>query len=220
MELASLLTDCDAIVDTWFPGAQGGNGFADVLFGVVSPAGRTPQTFYQSNNDLPGMDNMDVYNPGITYRYWKKNVSLPFGFGLSYTTFSYSDISVSNDSPAACDTIYVSVLVKNTGTRDSDEVVQLYVKQLIPSAPVPIVRLGDFSRIHIPAGHTVLVTLVLTPEFHTTILDSDNFWEPNIVVEQGPLFLFVGGGQPAFFDGGVNTTVIVSNTVAWKNCTI
>jgi beta-glucosidase len=87
----------------------------DVLFGAVNPAGRSPQTFYRSTADLPPMGTMDVYNPGITYRYYKKPVDVPFGFGLSYTTFAYSNIAINASTIRPCDVATVSATVTNTG---------------------------------------------------------------------------------------------------------
>ena len=136
--LSSLLTDCTAIVDCWFPGQQGGAGFADLIFGKVAGGGRSPQTYYESDAELPPLGNMDLYKgKGTTYRYYSGKPTIPFGFGLSYTSFSYSALTVNASSISHCDSIGVTVTVSNTGDVDGDEVVQLYNSPAPPSsAPV------------------------------------------------------------------------------------
>ena len=144
---------------------------------------------------------------------------MPFGFGLSYTTFSYAP-AVPAAVPAAvvtvsgCGVISVRVRVTNTGAVDGDEVVQCYVTQRNASAPVPRVRLASFRRVAIAAGATVELTLTVAPELRSTVLSNDaaHFYDPagNVVLEPGELDVFVGGGQPAHFAGGVRTTVSVT----------
>ena len=124
-----------AIIDAWYPGEEGGDAVADVLFGDYDPAGRLPVTFYKSARDLPPFEdyNMvpDSLGQGRTYRYFTDVPLYPFGFGLSYTKFNYSNLKVSSGPVKANDTIKVTVNVRNVGERDGDEVVQLYVKDLM-----------------------------------------------------------------------------------------
>jgi beta-glucosidase len=130
---------------------------ADVLFGDYNPAGRLPVTFYASTEQLPDFNDYSMENR--TYRYFKGEPLYPFGFGLSYTSFSYGDASVSG-KPAA---MKLTVPVTNTGSRDGDEVVQVYVKALDdPGAPIK--SLKGFSRVNIPAGKTAQVTVQLGSE--------------------------------------------------------
>ena len=131
---ATLMRDCDAIVDLWYPGDMGGHALADVLFGRVSPAGRTTQTWYTSDETMPkqGLMTMrpDGDSPGWTYRYYNKKPAIPFGFGLSFTEFKYSGLTLDAATPAdPCAPIGVNVTVANVGKMDSDEVVQCYIKQ-------------------------------------------------------------------------------------------
>lgn len=218
MAMRSLLDDCDAIVDTWFPGAQGGNALADVLFGHVNPAGRAPQTFYRANSDLPAMGVMDLYNPGITYRYFKKPVDIPFGFGLSYTTFAYSNLVINASTIRACDNVLVSVTITNTGNRDGDEVVQLYVRQPNASVPVPQVRLAAFDRVSISAGHSARVNLILLAKYRFVVPDSATMWDPQTRVEAGYVTLSVGGGQPDYYKGTLTASVLVSDSARLDDC--
>ncbi len=148
-----------AIMDAWYPGEEGGNAVADVLFGDYNPAGRLPVTFYKSVKDLPPFTDYNM--SGRTYRYFKGTPLYPFGFGLSYTNFKYSDLNVSKEVAKPGDTVMVSVDVKNTGERDGDEVVQLYVKDLTSKAPQPIRSLKGFDRIAIRKGEVKTVRIPL-----------------------------------------------------------
>ena len=147
----------DALVQAWYGGQACGLAVADVLFGDYNPAGRLPVTFYASTEQLPDFNDYSMENR--TYRYFKGEPLYPFGFGLSYTSFSYGDASVSG-KPAA---MKLTVPVTNTGSRDGDEVVQVYVKALDdPGAPIK--SLKGFSRVNIPAGKTTQVTVQLGSE--------------------------------------------------------
>ncbi|MDF3069523.1 MAG: glycoside hydrolase family 3 domain protein, partial [Polyangiaceae bacterium] len=126
-----------AVIHAWYPGEEGGSALAEVLFGDASPAGRLPVTFPRALSDLPPFEDYAV--SGRTYRYLKASPLYPFGFGLSYTTFGYSDLFVSSHDVAvsATSSVEVTVLVTNLGDRASDEVVQLYVRDLEASSVVP-----------------------------------------------------------------------------------
>ena len=151
----------DAIVDAWYPGEEGGNALADVLFGNYNPAGRLPVTFYSSVRDLPPFEDYNM--KGRTYRYFSGTPLYEFGYGLSYTTFHCSHLT----SPANVKTdenIRVSVDVTNTGSLDGDEVVELYVQ--LPDAQVPVPRhaLQGFKRLFLKAGENKTVDFVIKPE--------------------------------------------------------
>lgn len=140
----------DAVVYAWYPGEQGGNAFADILFGEVSPSGRLPLTFYQSLNDLP--DYSDYNMKGRTYRYFNGKVQYPFGFGLSYTSFDYSWNQQPGKINSLKDTIAFSINVKNTGAMDGDEVVQAYIHY--PNVErMPLKELKGFKRISVAKGN-------------------------------------------------------------------
>jgi len=147
----------DALIQAWYGGQACGLAVADVLFGDYNPAGRLPVTFYASTDQLPDFNDYSMDNR--TYRYFKGEPLYPFGFGLSYTTFSYGQATVKG-KPAA---MKLTVPVTNTGARDGDEVVQVYVKAL-DKPDAPIKSLKGFTRVNIPAGKTAQVTVELGPE--------------------------------------------------------
>eukprot|EP00039_Didymoeca_costata_P007118 m.96434 g.96434 ORF g.96434 m.96434 type:complete len:835 (+) comp13547_c1_seq2:207-2711(+) len=211
--LGSLLDSCTAIVDAYFPGQQGGAGFADVVFGKVSPAGRSPQTYYKSDEELPPLGNMDLYaKNGTTYRYYTGKPVVPFGFGLSYSTFKYSDLAVDKKQLSPCDTLHVTVSVTNTGQVDSDEVVQVYIKTPETTVPAPRIRMADFTRVFVEKGSTKQVRLAVTPKYFYVVKENgkSDFWDPSLMVEKGTLQIFVGGGQPDYTEGVLKTSVDIT----------
>jgi len=179
-----------AIIEAWYPGQAAGTALADVLFGKYNPAGRLPVTFYKSANQIPPFSNYNM--EGKTYRYFRGEPLFPFGHGLSFTTFAYSNLTVPS-SVRAGENIEVSVNVTNTGTRSGEEVVQLYVTELQASAPVPIRSLQGFRRVQLKAGETKLVSFTLTPR-QISLIDA----EAKRVVEPGTVGISVGGKQPGF----------------------
>ncbi len=150
-----------AIVVAWYPGQQGGNAIADVLFGNVNPAGRLPVTFYRSVDDLPPF--ADYSMNGRTYRYFSGRPLYPFGHGLSYTAFEYSALKMSRPSVTSADSLAVTLSVRNSGQRAGEEVVQLYVRPLDPVRPMPVRSLRGFARVPLAAGEKRDVSFTLTP---------------------------------------------------------
>lgn len=146
VDLSSIEPYVDAIVLAWYPGEQGGNALADVLFGKVAPSGHLPLTFYRSFNDLPSYTDYGM--KGRTYRYYDGPVQYPFGYGLSYTNFQYAWKQKPRESYTIKDSIDVSVLVNNTGQMKGDAVVQVYVEY--PSADrMPVKELKAFKRVSV-----------------------------------------------------------------------
>ncbi|HQR94701.1 MAG TPA: glycoside hydrolase family 3 C-terminal domain-containing protein, partial [Sediminibacterium sp.] len=145
-----------AILDAWYPGEQGGTAVADVLFGDYNPAGRLPLTFYKSMDDLLPFNDYDV-SKGRTYQYFKGNVLYPFGFGLSYTSFVYSDLQLTKTE----NSINVIFNLKNSGKRDGDEVAQVYVKMPESGIILPIKQLKGFKRVHLENGKTEKVEIAI-----------------------------------------------------------
>jgi len=146
-----------AIVEAWYPGQQGGNAVADVLFGDYDPAGRLPVTFYKSVNDVPSFENYSM--EGRTYRYFRGEPLYPFGYGLSYTQFEYKKAEVAKLTAGSRDTIRVRVTLANTGKFDGDEVVQVYVRRTVGGAEEPIRSLKGFARTHLKRGEEKIVEI-------------------------------------------------------------
>ena len=148
-----------AILDVWYPGEEGGNALADVLFGDYNPAGRLPVTFYKSVKDLPAFEDYSM--KGRTYKYFTGEPLFPFGYGLSYTTFSYSAPRLSKGTALPSDTVMISLKLKNTGNHDGDEVVQVYAKRPQNSNMQPLKSLVAFKRVSLKKGEEQLMSIPL-----------------------------------------------------------
>jgi beta-glucosidase len=146
-----------AVLLAWYFGQRGADAVAEALLGEINPAGRLPVTFYRRTEDLPPFSDYSMRNR--TYRYFTGQPLYAFGHGLSYTTFAYEQIALSTSSARAGDTIRVSVTVRNTGTRDGDEVVQVYATAKNPPVPMPLRQLVGFVRVPFKAGETKTVNL-------------------------------------------------------------
>ncbi len=182
-----------AILDVWYPGEAGGDAIADILFGNYNPSGRLPVTFYHSVNNLPPFDdyNMD----GHTYKYYHGPVLYPFGFGLSYTTFHYSDMETSATQVDKTSSLDVKVKVSNTGKRKGQEVVQLYIRNEASKSPTAIHALHGFKKVTLNPGESKTVTFHLEPEDFTTVSENGEK-----IVEPGTYSIFAGGCQPGGFE--------------------
>jgi beta-glucosidase len=182
-----------AIVEAWYPGGEGGTAVASVLAGDFSPAGRLPLTFYKSVDQLPPFEDYSMSKR--TYRYFAGEPLYPFGYGLSYTTFIYSNGRVSKPSVAATEDVAISVEVTNSGGGAGDEVVQLYLTH--PSvAGAPVRALQGFQRIHLDKGEKQTVTFTLHPR-DLSIVDESGQRR----IEPGQVEAWLGGGQPVSRQG-------------------
>jgi len=189
----------DAMLETWFPGTMGGKAITHVLFGEYNPAGKLTMTFprnlgqvpifyYEKNTGRP----LYLPNPKYKSRYidCPNDPLFPFGFGLSYTTFAYSDIKLSTTELTEKGELKASVNVTNTGDRDGEEVVQCYVRDLVGSVTRPVKELKGFEKIALKVGESKVVTFIITPgmlAFHR--LDMSYGTEP------GDYKLFIGGNS-------------------------
>ncbi|NLR58421.1 glycosyl hydrolase [Chitinophaga polysaccharea] len=156
VDVSAIAPYADAVILAWYPGEQGGNALADIIFGKYSPAGRLPVTFYQSLQDLP--DYKDYSMKNRTYRYFKGKTEYPFGYGLSYTTFDYAWQQAPAKEYSSKDVIRISVAVRNTGTCAGDEVVQAYISY--PDVErMPVKELKAFKRVMVKQGGQEVVQL-------------------------------------------------------------
>jgi beta-glucosidase len=142
-----------ALIEAWWAGEEGGNAIADVIFGDYNPAGRMPLTVYASTNQVPPQDEYDV-TKGYTYMYLKGKPLFAFGHGLSYTTFKYGSLKLSDAQIAPAGELTATVEVSNTGKREGDEVVQLYVREVKPVVKRPTLELRGFQRVHLKPGES------------------------------------------------------------------
>ena len=192
-----------AIVEAWYPGGEGGQAVAELLAGDFSPAGRLPVTFYKSVDQLPPFEDYGMR--GRTYRYFGGEPLYPFGYGLSYTTFTYAKPVVSQPSIEAGQSVDVSVDVRNGGARAGDEVVQLYVARKADGAPIRALR--HFRRVHLEPGETRTLTFTVSAA-DMSVVDAAG----QRAVPPGVVDVWVGGGQPggARPAAGVGIRVAVS----------
>jgi len=195
----------DAILAAWYPGQSGGTAIAQVLAGDHDPAGRLPVTFYRSTRDLPPYVSYSMQ--GRTYRYFKGVPLYPFGYGLSYTTFACADARLSATRLQAGGTLSVSAVVRNTGKRAGDEVVQAYLDY--PGLPLaPRHALVGFRRVHLAPGASRRIDFELSPRALSSV-DAAGVRS----VEPGSYRIFVGGGQPGDAPGASASFTITGRDV-------
>lgn len=181
---------CSAILVNWLPGQEGGPATADVLFGDYNPAGRLPMTFPRDVAQLPLYYNFKTSGRGYNYVDMPFYPLYPFGYGLSYTHFRYSDLNAIENQDG---TVTVKTKVANVGKMEGDEVVQLYVTDMYSSAKTRVMELKDFTRISLASGETKEVEFKLTP-YELSLLNE----EMDRVVEPGDFKIMVGGHSPSF----------------------
>src|SRR5687767_6380854 len=178
-----------AILFVWYPGMEGGRAVADVLFGDVSPAGKLPVTFPRSLDQLPPFDDYSIQ--GRTYRYMTEEPLYPFGFGLSYSCFEYSDLRLDKTDIALGDSLSISLTVQNSGGRDAAEDVQFYLSDLQASTVVPFQHLVGFERVTLKSSESRTLKFTLTPEMMSFYND-----DGKLTLEPGEFRLEAGGCSP------------------------
>ncbi|ALR30757.1 beta-1,3-glucosyltransferase [Chryseobacterium sp. IHB B 17019] len=179
-----------AILDVWYPGEEGGNAVAKVLFGAENPSGKLPITFPVEEGQLPLTYNHHPTGRGNDYHDLSGEPLYPFGFGLSYTTFEISDLQLNKNKYSENDTIIAKVNVRNTGSKAGSEVVQLYVKDLLASVSRPIIELKGFQKVHLKPNESKQVT-VEVPVRELQFLDEKMNW----IVEKGAYRIMVGNSS-------------------------
>lgn len=188
--MSNWINEVDGILLAWYPGENGGNALADVLFGKTNPAGRLPITFPVHEAQCPLYYNHKPTGRGDDYYNLTGQPLFPFGYGLSYTQFTYTDLTFSKSAIAADETVTVSCTVQNTGTLAGDEVVQLYIRDELASVARPIKELKGFQRIKLEPGEQQQLTFELTPEM-LSMLDKDL----QRVVEPGDFRIMIGASS-------------------------
>ncbi len=185
--------ELEGILAAWYPGQRGGDAVADVLFGNYNPAGRLPVTFYSSTNELPNFEdyNMRAGN-GFTYRYYNGKAMYPFGYGMSYTKFKYSDLAINKKVFNNSEEVFVTVNVKNSGELDGEEVVQLYVKDVESTTWMPHKQLRGFKRISLKKGEKKMVEFKLNVSKDLRYYDAI---KQTYVVEPGDFEIQIGGSS-------------------------
>ena len=178
-----------AILEAWYPGQAGGTAVAEALFGLTNPGGRLPVTFYQSTSDLPAFENYNMENR--TYRYLTSQPLYSFGFGLSYTTFTYRNLKITPSNVKSGDPVSVAVEIENTGKYAGDEVIQLYLKDVEASLPAPLLQLQGFTRLHLSPSEKRTILFTIT-NHQMSFADENGNW----ALEPGEFKLWVGGQQP------------------------
>jgi beta-glucosidase len=187
----NLIEKADAIFECWYPGQEAGHAIADVLFGDYNPGGKLPISFPRSVGHIPVYYN---HKPSARRGYFDVDVTplYPFGYGLSYTTFELTNPRMSKTEIGKDESVQVMVDIKNTGARDGDEVVQLYIRDELSTVTRPVKELKDFERVSLRAGESKTVTLDITPEklaFYDINMD--------FVVEAGEFAILVGTSSDA-----------------------
>jgi beta-glucosidase len=178
----------NAVLEAWYPGEEGGAAVAETLSGKNNPAGRLPVTFYKGVDQLPNFEDYGMANR--TYRYFSGKPLYPFGYGLSYTKFSYSDLSLPIQPTAAGQPVPADVMVTNAGQVAGDEVVQLYLT--FPAVKgAPHIALRGFQRIHLEPGASQKVHFDLKPRDLEMVTE-----DGNPIIAKGDYTISIGGGQP------------------------
>jgi len=181
-----------AILLAWYPGQRGGNAVADVLFGNTNPAGRLPVTFYKASEKLPAFDDYNMH--GRTYRYFEGEPLYPFGYGLSYTKFEYSDLKIDRTNIGqGSDSVHVSLNIKNVGAKTGDEVAQLYIRELAPPHERREIKaLHGIDRLTLKPGETRRATFTITANKDLAHYDVEH---KRYVVNPGSYELQVGASS-------------------------
>jgi len=186
VELGEAAEKCSAILQGWYPGQYGGLAVAETLLGLNNPSGRLPITFYKDLSQVP--EFTDYSMTGRTYRYMKAAPQYPFGYGLSYTRFAYSQLKISTNTLKAGEDLTCTVTVTNQGEMGGWETVQLYAADMEASAATPIRALKGFRSVYLEPGDKVKVTFVLEPDDLALVRDDGEVW-----LEEGQFRLWVGG---------------------------
>ena len=190
INMQNWIDDVPAILNVWYPGEAGGTAVAETLFGYSNPSGKLPITYPVHEAQLPLVYNHKPTGRGDDYNNLSGEALFPFGYGLSYTQFKYSDLTLEKNRIKAGDKVYVKFKLKNTGNYDGTEVVQLYLRDILSSVAQPVLALKNFKRVYLKAGEEQEVTLELSPEAFQ-ILNKQLKWE----IEPGDFRIMIGSSS-------------------------
>jgi len=205
-ELADMV---DAILFVWYPGQEGGRAVADVIFGDVNPSGRLCITFPKSVSQLPAFEDYSM--KGRTYRYMTEEPLYPFGFGLSYTTYNYSNIKTDKDKIKKGQSVQVTATVTNNGKTAGEEVAQLYITDVKASAPTPLYALKSTKRVKLAPGESKEVTFEVTPQMMELVTVTGDK-----VIEPGDFKVYIAGSTPSALSVKLGGAAPVSRTFSVK----
>jgi beta-glucosidase len=186
----SWLSKVDGVLNVWYPGEEGGNAVAEILFGDANPAGRLPITYPISEGQLPLVYNHEPTGRGDDYNDLSGLPLFPFGFGLSYTKFEYSNMHFDKNNISTNESTVVRFTLKNSGGIAGDEVVQLYIRDLLSSVVRPVMELKGFQRVHLLPGEKKEIVFAITPEL-LSMLNADM----KTVVEPGDFRIMIGASS-------------------------
>jgi beta-glucosidase len=189
MNLEEVHELADAVLLVWYPGEEGGTAVADIIFGDISPSGRLPITFPKSLDDLPPYEDYSMN--GRTYKYMDEAPMYPFGYGLSYTQFEYSDVQLNKNEVKRGNSLTATATVTNTGDKQAEEVVQLYVSDVETSVDAPKYQLYGVKRVSIEAGASEEIQFEITPGM-MELVNTDG----ERVLEKGEFRIYIGGSTP------------------------
>jgi beta-glucosidase len=199
----------DVILFAWYPGQEGGRAVADAIFGDINPSGRLSITFPKSVNQLPTFEDYSM--KGRTYRYMTDEPLYPFGFGLSYTSYTYNNIKTDKVKVKRGQSVKVSATVTNAGKASGEEVVQLYITDLKTSVPAPIYSLKSMKRIKLAAGESKVVTFDITPQMMELVTENGNK-----VIEPGDFRVYVAGSTPSELSKKLGAAIPISTIFSVK----
>lgn len=190
LSLGELGDNIPVIIEGWYAGQETGRAAAEILFGDVNPSGKLTISFPRSVGHIPAQYRRKPYSAPYTYMFSNHEAQYPFGFGLSYTTFAYSNLRVEKDTITAAENVRVSVDLKNTGARDGVEIAQLYLRDEVSSVTRPVKELRGFQRVALKAGESKTIIFELTP-------DALAFYNRDLkrVIEPGAFTVMVGGSS-------------------------
>ena len=198
-------TIADAILYVWYPGQEGGHAVADVLFGDVNPSGRLPITFPKSVSQLPAFKDYSM--KGRTYRYMTEEPLYPFGFGLSYTSFAYSNIKLDKDKIKKGQSVKATATVTNNGKVSGEEVAQLYITDLKTSVETPLYALKGMKRVKLNPGESKEVSFEVTPGMMELVTETGDK-----VIEPGDFKVYISGSTPSELSAKLGAAKPVSTT--------